>query len=442
MISHTFESQSITLAAVEKNTQNKPHTKKKDFGLYFLFFIVIYVILLVKVVSGHSIDNHPFFGFYSLVITIYIFSRFVFAYFHKSLPYDDSYEPTISFVVPAKNEGDNIAQTLQRFVEVNYPKEKIEVITINDGSTDNTVDEMYRMQRELGKDLVRFEVVDWKENKGKREGMAEGVKRATGDIIIFIDSDSFIEPDCVKHLVKYFSNKEVGAVSGHTDVYNRDTNLLTQMQAVRYYIAFKIYKAAESVFGVVTCCPGCCSAYRRSYLNEFIEDWRNQKFMGKQCTFGDDRSLTNFMIRNYKAAYSPEAKAYTVVPDNFGKYMKQQQRWKKSWVRETFIASSFIWKKNFLAAIFFYAYVFLAFASPIVFLRALVWRPYFDHTLPTIYLLGLFLMLLLHGLYYRAEVGAKSWFLAIVSFWFNTVILMWQLPWAILTMSDTRWGTR
>jgi hyaluronan synthase len=272
--------------------------------------------------------------------------------------------------------------------------------------------------------------------------MAEGVKRARHDIVIFIDSDSFVEPDCVRHLVKYFSEPAIGAVSGHTDVYNINTNLLTQMQALRYYIAFKVYKAAESVFGNVTCCPGCCSAYRRAYLMEFIDEWLHQKFFGTECTFGDDRSLTNYIIRKYQAAYSAEAKAYTVVPDNFLKYMRQQQRWKKSWIRETFIAASFMWKRHPVASIFFYAYVFLAFSAPVVFIRAVFVHPVVYHILPLIYFTGLFLMLVLHGLYYRIHVGPRAWLLAVLSFWFHTVILMWQLPWALVTIADTRWGTR
>lgn len=434
---HTARNNLITISS------NASSVKRAiDFGLWFMFFFIIYAILVIKIAATDSLNNHLFFGFYSLVITTYIFSRFALSHFHKSVPYNAYYKPTVSFVVPAKNEGDNIKETLMRFGQVNYPKEKIEIITINDGSTDNTLREMHSAKEILEKKIDRVEVVDWKLNRGKRHGMAEGVYRAKGEIVIFIDSDSFIDKDCVTHLVKYFSIREIGAVSGHTDVYNRDTNLLTQMQGVRYYIAFKVYKAAESVFGLVTCCPGCCSAYRREYLMEFMDEWLNQKFLGKQCTFGDDRSLTNFMIKKYSAAYSPEAKAHTVVPDNFRTYMKQQQRWKKSWVRETFIAASFIWKKNPLAALFFYAYVFLAFTSPLVFLRAVVWYPLVYDIWPVVYLSGLLLMLLLHGLYYRVNVGRKSWFLAILSFWFHTIILMWQLPWALVTISDTRWGTR
>lgn len=413
-----------------------------DAGSWFMFFGVIYLILILKVVSWESLSNQVFFSVYSILITTYILSRFLLSYLHKPVSYDPTYQPSISFVVPAKNEEDNIAETIRRFGEVAYPREKIEVIAIDDGSTDGTLRAMQDAVREVAPFVARTEVVRWDVNRGKRHGMAEGVKRATHDIVIFIDSDSFIEPEAVKHLTKYFSDPSVGAVSGHTDVHNRDTNLLTQMQAIRYYIAFKVYKAAESVFGTVTCCPGCCSAYRRSYLNEFVDEWLHQRFLGEECTFGDDRSLTNFIIRKHRAVYSEKAKAFTVVPDSFGKYVRQQQRWKKSWIRETFIAASFMWKKHPIAALSFYSYVFLAFASPIVFIRAMVWYPIVFGAIPVVYLCGLFLMLFLHGLFYRIQVGPRTWLLAIFNFWFNTVILMWQLPWAAITIRDSRWGTR
>ncbi len=418
------------------------NTIARDLGLRFSFFFIIYVIVMIKLFSWSHHTDHIVFTIYSMLITTYILSRFSLSYFHKSVAVDTSYVPSVSFVVPAKNEGDNIAQTLRCFYAANYPKHKMEVIAINDGSTDNTLLEMKKVQKEFGHLVKRFDVVDWKVNRGKRDGMAEGVKMATGEIIIFVDSDSFIDKDCVWHLVKHFTNPEVGAVSGHTDVHNYKENILTRMQSLRYYISFKIYKAAESVFGVVTCCPGCCSAYRKSYLDEFIDEWQNQTFLGTPCTFGDDRSLTNYILRKYKSVYSREALATTVVPNKFRTYIKQQQRWKKSWVRETIIAASFLWKKNPLAAMFFYTYIFLAVFAPLVFFRAVIWNPVIDGTLPIVYLAGLFLMLFLHGIYYRIEAGDRNWVNAVVFFWFSTVVLIWQLPWAMVTMSDNRWGTR
>lgn len=414
--------------------------KLTNASFWFLFFFVTYIIILAKIIHS-PFQSNIFFSVYSVVITAFILSRFVLAYFHKSAEYDESYQPTVTFVVPAKNEEDNIAETIRRFARVDYPKEKIEVIAINDGSTDDTFEKMVNIKAEL-LEILPVKIMDWKVNRGKREAMAEGVKRANNEIIIFVDSDSFVEPACVKHLTKYFSNPRVGAVSGHTDVYNKDTNLLTAMQGVRYFISFSIYKAAESIFGAVTCCPGCCSAYRRSYLLEFIDRWLNQKFLGVKCTFGDDRSLTNFVIRKYEAVYSPMAKAHTIVPDSFKKYVKQQQRWKRSWVRESFLASAFMWKKNPVAAVSFYSYIFLSLSAPIVFAHALFWSPLMDQRWPIAYLTGLFLVLFLHGLYYKIKTGSKSWFLAIVNFWFSVLLLIWQLPWALVTIRNTRWGTR
>jgi hyaluronan synthase len=424
--------------------QSIKNTFKNDMGGQFLFFFVLYLIVLIKVLNGFGYYSHNYFFFvYSMIIGIYILSRFLLSYFYTIKLSKEYYEPTVTFVVPAKNEEDNIAETIRRFSQVDYPKEKIEVITINDGSTDNTLAQMLEVKRECEQKGVTVHVLDWKVNQGKRAGMAEGVKLAKNEIIIFVDSDSFIDPSCVRHLVKCFAEKRIGAVSGHTDVHNADENLLTKMQAVRYYVAFKIYKAAESIFGSVTCCPGCCSAYRKEYILPVMDEWLNQRFWGVRCTFGDDRSLTNFVIRKYDAIYVPEAKAVTVVPNTLRKYMKQQQRWKKSWIRETFIASMFMWKKNIFAAISFYSYIFLAFAAPLVFFNAAIYYPFFKtHAIPFTYLSGLALMLILHGVYYRNHKKGSRWFLPVLTFWFYTIMLIWQLPWAFITMNDTRWGTR
>jgi len=429
-------------SALRITQKKRTRTFIRDIGPWFVFFFAIYIVLMLKVITFPSLSDNIFFGVYSFLITSFILSRFVLSYMQKPIALSTTYEPSVTFVVPAKNEEENIAETIRRFANVDYPREKLEVILINDGSTDETLPAMWQTADEICDKVARIEIVEWDRNKGKRHGMAAGALKAKNDIVIFVDSDSFLEVDCVKHLTKYFADPDVGAVSGHTDVYNRNTNLLTQMQSVRYYLSFKVYKAAESVFGFVTCCPGCCSAYRRSYLMEFIHEWLDQKFLGEKCTFGDDRSLTNYMIRKYRAVYSEEAKAHTIVPDTFTTYLRQQQRWKKSWIRETFIAATFMWKKSPLAALSFYSYMFLTFASPIVFVRAMIWLPITTNTLPLVYLFGLFIMLFVHGVFYRLHVGRKHWFLAICSFWFNTIILMWQLPWALVTIRDSRWGTR
>ena len=214
---------------------------------------------------------------------------------------------------------------------------------------------------------IHVRIVHWQRNKGKREGMAECVRQSTKDIVIFIDSDSFVEPSTARALVQYFADDRVAAVAGHAYVANANTNLLTKMQEVRYFVAFKAYKAAEALFGAVTCCSGCCSAYRRAYLGEMLDPWLHQRFLGVPCTYGDDRSLTNFLLqRGYKALFAPEAIAYTFVPDGFRQFMRQQLRWKKSRVRESFKAPGFMWQKHPLMALSFYLGVLLPLVAPVV----------------------------------------------------------------------------
>ncbi len=326
--------------------------KSHNLNSWVVFFALVYLVVLIKIATIKELNNNLIFASYSILVSFYILSRFILAFFYTPKPkeFEKSYglyEPTVSFSVPSKNEGDNIYETIMRMVASEYPKEKFDIIAINDGSTDNTLEEMYRAKKDAKKMGVEVEVVDWKENKGKREGMAESVRRSTKEIIFFVDSDSFLASDALPQIVKYFSHPKIGAVAGHAYVANEDTNMLTKMQAVRYYVAFKAYKSAEALFGTVTCCSGCCSAYRRSSIMPFLESWVRQSFLGVRCTYGDDRSLTNYTIYyGYDCVFAPEVAAYTFVPDNMRQFMRQQFRWKKSWVRESLLASTFMWRKN------------------------------------------------------------------------------------------------
>jgi len=426
-----------------KKTAN--YIKQHKINSWIIFFFLVYVVLVIKLITIQEISNSILFGAYSVLVSLYILSRFGLAYFYEyeESDFDKNYQPTISFAVPSKNEVENIRETILKIAKTNYPIKKFDIIAINDGSTDNTLDEMLAAKEIAAKNGVNVIVVDWKVNRGKRYGMAECIKRSKKDIILFIDSDSFVEPNIAKELVKYFIDKKVAAVAGHAYVANADKNYLTKMQAVRYYVAFKAYKSAEALFGKVTCCSGCCSAYRRKYLTKIADNWLNQKFLGVKCTYGDDRALTNFLLKDgYKALYAHEGIAYTIVPDNFKQFMKQQLRWKKSWVRESIKAGSFMWKSNPIMSISFYLGVILPLLAPIVVIRALMWYPYVTHAVPWFYLFGLFLMAVIYGLYYYIYTKDKKWPYGVLFATFYTLILVWQLPWAILNLRDSSWGTR
>jgi hyaluronan synthase len=418
---------------------------KLHLNSWVLFFAAIYLVLVAKISTFHDIRHHLIFGIYSIVVSFYILSRFTISHFHEhdKSKHDRSYEPTITFGIPSKDEEENIRETIMRIARVDYPHQKFNILAINDGSTDNTLSEMYAAAEEAKKMGVYVKVVDWKKNRGKRDGMAECVKRSKCTLIVFIDSDSFIDPHTPKELVKYFTDPKIGAVAGHAYVANASKNIVTKMQAVRYFVAFKAYKGTESVFGTVTCCSGCCSAYRRKYVASFIDEWLEQTFLGVRCTYGDDRSLTNYLLkRGYKALYSPDATAYTFVPDTMRKFMRQQLRWKKSWVRESLIGSKFMWKKHPIMSLGFYIGVLLPLLAPIIVFHAVVWYPVHNHSFPLFYLFGLILMSCIYGLYYRIYSHDKKWVYGALFAVFYTIVLIWQLPYAILTLRDSSWGTR
>jgi hypothetical protein len=92
------------LANSKKNVQKleQQESKFSTGVLWLLFFIIIYLILFIKALTFESVFNDLFFGFYSILITSYILSRFIFSYLHKPVAYNPAYEPTVTFVVPAK----------------------------------------------------------------------------------------------------------------------------------------------------------------------------------------------------------------------------------------------------------------------------------------------------------------------------------------------------
>ena len=156
----------------------------------------------------------------------------------------------------------------------------------------------------------------------------------------------------------------MGGVSGRTDVANAYTNHLTKLQCVRYYISFRMMKAAEAYFDSVMCLSGPLSCYRLDMVREVYEKWLHQTFLGQKATFGDDRSLTNFIVEHHRTYYQDTAICSTIVPNRHKVFLRQQMRWKRSWLRESLKAGKFIWKKEPMMSIFFYLGLLIPLIAP------------------------------------------------------------------------------
>jgi hyaluronan synthase len=407
----------------------------------------VYLVLLIVAVMAYKaafvglMFSNVFFGVYSVCVASYILSRFLFSLFYRSKP-DAGIEPPIAIVMPSFNEEDAIGDSLRSLLALEYPREKLELIAVNDGSTDDTLVEMERVAAESA---GRVRVIDFPENRGKRAAMAAGIRASVAEVIVFVDSDSVVEPGALRKLVQPLADPRIGAVCGHANVLNLRESWLTRMQAVRYFVAFRVVKAAESVFNAVTCCSGCFSAYRREAILPRMEWWENQRFLGVESTFGDDRSLTNCVLRDWRVVYEKRAVSHTIVPVTFRAFVTQQTRWKRSWTRESLLVARFIWRKHPVAALFTYLSIVLPLIAPVAAVHAIVWGP-LTHggTLPLVYLAGIYSLAMVYSLYYVLFQDEYSlvWIYGVLFVFFYLGIMLWQTYYAIVTCRTAAWGTR
>ncbi len=413
--------------------------------LAFSLFSVITLLLLYKAIYiGTTGLSGGVWALYGLIATTYLITRIPYSYLYTDA-HDERFDldeyPGVSIVIAAKNEHGGIYRTIQTCIESTYPG-PIQCLAIDDGSTDGTSAEMERARTTFGD---RVEVIVFPENKGKREAMTRGIKDARHEIIVFVDSDSFVAPDALRHIVEHFmQDRRIGAVSGNTKVENVGANMLTRMQSIQYAISFDIYKASESIYRSVTCCPGCFSAYRRAAIQPLVEEWRTHRFFGSRATFGDDRGLTNFVLKQWDVVYCQKALATTSVPETFSVYWRQQLRWKKSWIREGLYASTFMWKTRPLLASFAF---YTDFTFPIIgpLLAAFVLFQSIQRQDPYLFIFfmcGFLLLGVVFSLFARVNHRAPHWlYMPYVSLMF-VFVFIWQMPFALATLKDTAWGTR
>lgn len=409
---------------------------------------VVPAILLVAIAAGaiaykvwsiSLLRVDPFFAVYGVLVAAYLFSRLAFSLVYRATA-NRAIEPSVAVVVPAYNEEEAIERSIEAILATDYPHAKLEVVVVNDGSTDETGAVLERIAQRN----ERVNVLQFAKNRGKRAAMAAGIRATTAEIVVFVDSDSVLAPDAVRWLVQDFAASNVGAVAGHADVLNARESWLTRMQAVWYLIAFRVFKAAESVFGTVTCCSGCFAAYRRGAIELHLATWEQQTFLGRPATVGDDRALTNLVLAGWKTRYQARAHSATLVPSELRKFLTQQARWKRSWARESVRLARHIWRKHPFAAIATYASMALPLLAPWVIARALLWNPLVEVLSPLVYLGGILIFALLYGLYYAAWRGMRDtvWLFGLVFVAVYLTFLVWQTYYAILTVRRTKWGTR
>jgi len=220
--------------------------------------------------------------------------------------------PFISIIIPAYNEEKTIRGTLQRVRKLDYPKKKLEVIVVNDCSTDRTAD--------IIKEFKWVKLISLKKNSGRAAiPFNIGLKKAKGEFIAAMDADAFPKEDCLRQMVGYFKDKEVGGVTSRILVHNQKNSLLERLQGFELRLIVFVRKILEHLNSVYAT-PGPLSMYRKKVLLELGGLDENNMTQDIEIAW---RLLKN----NYKVKMCLNAITYVTMPSNIKHWWRQRTRW-------------------------------------------------------------------------------------------------------------------
>jgi hyaluronan synthase len=351
--------------------------------------------------------------------------------------------PMLTVVIPAYNEGAMVEQTIVSVATALYPAQRLEIIAVDDGSTDDTWTHMRRAARRFP---GRVSTVRLERNQGKRAALAVAFRRARGEVVVTIDSDSVIEPGTLLAIAGPFTDPRIGAVAGKVAVHNRRASVIPKMLHVRFILSFDFLRSAQSVFRTVYCCPGALAAYRTAVVREVLEAWERQTFLGVPCTYGEDRALTNLILgTGCDTVYQRTAVVHTVVPETYGKLCKMYLRWDRSYIREEFRFARIVWKRPPLwRALALYETTITNLRFPVAYLSIalMIGHAMEDPTSILRMLLAIMIVSTLYVLYYLRSERSWDFVYGILYAFFSFFALTWIFPYAACTVRARGWLTR
>lgn len=220
----------------------------------------------------------------------------------------------VSVLIPCYNEGENAEETLGAALKLNYPD--FEVIAINDGSRDNTGEVLDRMAARH----PALRVVHLAKNQGKAMALHAGAMLAKNEILLCIDGDALLDPDCAHWMARHFThNPHIGAVTGNPRIRNRST-LLGRIQVGEFSSIVGMIKRAQTIFGALMTVSGVIVAFRRSAV-ESVGYWSADMLT-------EDIDITWKLQRaGWKVAFEPGALVWILMPETLQGLWKQRLRW-------------------------------------------------------------------------------------------------------------------
>jgi cellulose synthase/poly-beta-1,6-N-acetylglucosamine synthase-like glycosyltransferase len=252
------------------------------------------------------------------VLFVYIFFVFIITIIglFKKDEYIE-YEPEVSVIVPCYNEQDNISECLDAVYSLDYPKEKLEVIIVDDGSSDSTVRviEYYSKTHKEAKRMILLKG----NHEGKSASLNLGIKKASNEIILTLDADTIVEKESLKRLVRPFSDKKVGATNGSFIPSNKGS-LLGIFQNIEYSYYNLVKKNFSSIFNNGIWFFGAFTCYRKEALKKI-------GFFKKDSMTEDMDASLEMYSKKYRLINVYDAIGYTIVPSGLISFFRQRTRW-------------------------------------------------------------------------------------------------------------------
>ena len=296
------------------------------------------------------------------IFLVFIFSIFIASRFFT--PSGKKFEPSVSVVIPAYNEEKNIQECVDSVFNSNYPKEKMEVIVVDDGSKDNTL--------KILKKYKNIHVLR-QNHLGKVEALNLGVRNSTHQFVFTVDADTTLDENCIKELMMPFADEIVGATTGNNTVKNKKS-LVSYFQNIEYHFINLIANSFSTVFNNGIWFSGSLACYRKATLKKIGHF--------KKDTLAEDQDIALEMRKaGYKTINSPRAFGHTVVPATFKELYRQRARWWIGTLQSIVKNKSLFSRKSSPSILFFYIsqfwWSFYAFLSlPLIIYQVNYWLPY------------------------------------------------------------------
>lgn len=225
--------------------------------------------------------------------------------------------PAVSIVISARNEELNIETRLLDFLDQTYPAEKLELIVVSDGSTDNTAAKLRELVPVLeSRGIARVDVVELAENMGKPNALNIAVKRCTSDIVVMADARQTFDSSSIMALVAALQDPTVGCVSGELHLEGDESARGSGVEMGLYWRYERFIRRAESHIASVIGMTGAIYAIRKSLYQSIPEE-----------TLIDDVLIPMNVIRQgFSAKFTSSAKAYDRMSASTGQEWQRKTR--------------------------------------------------------------------------------------------------------------------